>query len=60
MAKTPLDSRCRCPGRNQAALTRRELLAASANGFGLGWLRTVGLAALRKELLKAASSAPCF
>ena len=35
MATTRPHSTCRCPGRGPSALTRREMLAASANGFGL-------------------------
>src|SRR5207248_6270664 len=45
------DSACDCPGRRSAPLTRRELLAGTANGFGLlalaGWLGESGGASAR-------------
>lgn len=34
-AMNPTSRPCTCPGRSPAALTRREMLARSANGFGL-------------------------
>ena len=35
MTTTQYHPTCRCPGRQPTAVTRREMLASAANGFGL-------------------------
>src|SRR5436309_15423625 len=44
-----------CPGRRRSFLSRRQLLASSANGFGL-----VALSALLGERAPAGAAAPHF
>src|SRR5580704_9114588 len=49
----PSDSHCRCPGRLAAPISRRQALAAAANGFGL-----VALGGLLERRADAAAGFP--
>ena len=55
MGRRPRDPACACPGRQSAPLSRRELLAGTANGFGL-----LALAGLLGEAAAASAPSPAL